>query len=125
MKNAKEEFDEPTATIEKLVEVVLEEGKLKKTIWVGALLPEAEQAKLVSFLKSNMDVFAWLYKDMPRIAPEHAMYSLNLDPAFPPVRQKQRKFAPKRDKAINDEIDRLLEIRAIEECFYPEWLCNP
>ena len=40
------------------------------------------------------------------------------------VRQKQRRFAPERDKAINDEVDRLLKIGAIEECFYPVWLCN-
>ena len=120
-----DEIDEPTTTIEKLVEEVLEEGEQKKIVWVGALLPEAERAELVSFLKGNMDVFAWSYKDMLGIAPELAIHNLNVDPAFPPVRQKQRKFASERDKAINDEVDRLLEIRAIEECFYLEWLCNP
>ena len=41
------------------------------------------------------------------------------------MRQKQRRFAPERNKAINDEVDRLLKIEAIEECFYPIWLCNP
>ena len=71
-----------------------------------------------------MDVFAWSHKDIPGITPEHAVHSLNIDHAFPPVRQKQRRFAAERDKAINDEVDRLLEIRAIEECFYPVWLCN-
>ena len=120
-----EEVDEPIATIEKLVEVVLEEGEPRKTVWVGALLLEADHAELVSFLRNNTDVFTWSHKDMPGIALEHAMHNLNLDPTFTPVRQKQRKFAPERDKAINDEVDRLLEIGAIEECFYPEWLCNP
>ena len=62
-------------------------------MWIGALLSEAERAELVSFLRGNMDVFAWSYKDMPGIAPEHAMHSLNIDLAFPPVHQKQRKFA--------------------------------
>ena len=81
-----DKVDEPTATIEKLVEVVLKEGDQTKTMWVGALLPEAEQAKLVSFLKGNMDVFAWSHKDMPRIAPEHTMHRLNLDPVFPLIR---------------------------------------
>ena len=79
---------------------------------IGALLPEAERAELVSFLKGNMDIFAWSHKDMFRIAPEHAMHSLNIDPAFSPVCQKQRKFALKRDKAMNDEVDRPLEIEA-------------
>ena len=86
MKKVKDETDELTTTIKKLVEVVLEEGEQKKTMWVGALLSEAEREKLMSFLKGNMDVFAWSRKDMPRIAPEHAMHNLNIDPAFPPVR---------------------------------------
>ena len=64
-----DEVDETTATIENLEEMVLEEGELKKTVWVDALLPEAEQAELVSFLKGNMDVFAWSHKDMLGIAP--------------------------------------------------------
>ena len=33
-------------------------------------------------------------------------------------------FDLERNKVINDEVDRLLEIRVIEECFYPVWLCN-
>ena len=78
-----DKVDEPTTTTKKLVEVVLEEGEQKKTVWVGALLPEAEHTKLVSFLKDNMDVFAWSHKDMPGIAPEHVMHSLNIDSTFP------------------------------------------
>ena len=81
-----DEVDEPTTIIEKLVEVVLEEGEQKKTVWVGALLLEAKRAELVSFLKGKMDVFVWSHKDLPGIAPKHAMHSLNIDPAFPLVR---------------------------------------
>ena len=80
-----EEVDELTATIEKLVKVVPEEWDPRKTVWVDALLLEAE---LVSFL-SNMDVFAWSHKDMSGIAPEHGMHSLNLDlPSHQFVRNK-------------------------------------
>ena len=57
-------------------------------MWVGALLFEVERAKLVTFLKGNMDVFAWLHKDMPGITPEHVVHCLKIDPVFPPVRQK-------------------------------------
>ena len=65
-----DEADEPTTTIEKLVEVVLErEKEQKKTVWIGALLSEAKRAELVSFLRGNIDVFAWSHKDMPGIAP--------------------------------------------------------
>ena len=68
----------------------------------------------MAFLRGNIDVFAWSHKDMPGIAPEHVVHSLNIDPAFLPVHQKQSRFAPERDKGINDEVDRLLEIEAIE-----------
>ena len=44
--------------IEELVEVVLEKGEQKKTLWVGALLSETEHAELVAFLRGNMDAFA-------------------------------------------------------------------
>ena len=89
-----DEADEPTTTIEKLVEVVLEKGEQKKTMRAGALLSKAERVELVTFLRGNMDVFAWSHKDMPGIAPEHVVHYLNIDPTFPPIRQKQRRFAP-------------------------------
>ena len=73
--------------------MVLEEEEQKKTMWVGALLSEAERAELVTFLRGNMDVFSWSHKHMPKIAPEHAVHSLKIDPTFPPVRQKQIRFA--------------------------------
>ena len=120
-----DEAAELTTMIAKLVKMVLEEGEQKKIVWVCAPLSEVERAELVAFLRDNMDVFAWSHKDMPGIAPEHTVHCLNIDPAFPPVRQKQRRFSPERDKGINDEVDRLLEIGAIEECFYLAWLSNP
>ena len=65
---------------------MLEEGEQKKTVWVGALLSEVEHAELVTFLKGNMDVFAWSHKDMLGIAPEHAVHILKIDPTFPLAR---------------------------------------
>ena len=40
------------------------------------------------------------------------------------IKYVRSRFDPERNKVINDEVDRLLEIRVIEECFYPVWLCN-
>lgn len=58
MKKFEKEKDEPIATIEKLVEVVLDEADLKKIVLVCALLSEVEQEELVNFLKMNENVFA-------------------------------------------------------------------
>ena len=35
-----------------------------------------------------------------------------------------RGFAPKRNKAVMDEVDKLLAANFIREVYYPEWLAN-
>ena len=41
-----------------------------------------------------------------------------------PVRQKKRSFAPERQRAIDEEVDKLLEAGFIRESTYPDWLAN-
>ena len=45
-----------------------------------------------------------------------AVHKLNIDPGYPLVRQKKMRFTPERNKITSDEIDRLLEIDAIDPC---------
>lgn len=40
------------------------------------------------------------------------------------MQQKRRIFTPKRNKAVVEEIEKLLEAGFIREVFYPEWLAN-
>ena len=51
-------------------------------------------------------------------------HRLNASPSFKPVKQKRRSFAPERQKAINEEVGKLLQAGAIREVEYPEWLAN-
>ena len=51
-------------------------------------------------------------------------HKLNVNPSFKPVKQKRRSFAPERQKAINEEVGKLLQAKAIREVEYPEWLAN-
>ena len=51
-------------------------------------------------------------------------HRLNVDPSFKPVKQKRRSFAPERQKAINEEVGKLLQAKVIREVEYPEWLAN-
>ena len=51
-------------------------------------------------------------------------HKLNANPSFKPVKQKRRSFALKRQKAINEEVSKLLQAKAIREVEYPEWLAN-
>ncbi|XP_024200004.1 protein NYNRIN-like [Rosa chinensis] len=61
---------------------------------------------------------------MPGIDPGVACHKLNIDPRFKPYRQRQRRFAPERNKIISDEIDRLLEVGFIREVWCPTWVSN-
>ena len=41
-----------------------------------------------------------------------------------PIRQKKRVFAPKRDNAVKDEVQKLMAAKFIREVYYPNWLAN-
>ena len=80
--------------------------------------------ELALFLKNNQDVFAWTHKDMLGINPSVMVHKLNVSPSFLPVRQKKRVFTQERDKAIEEEVRKLLEANFIREVYYPDWLAN-
>lgn len=46
------------------------EGEPLKNTKIGTSLSVLMKKKLVQFLKSNLDVFAWSHEDMPSIATE-------------------------------------------------------
>ena len=51
-------------------------------------------------------------------------YRLNVDPEKKPVQQRRKVFAPKRNKAVMDEVNKLLAANFIREVHYPERLAN-
>uniref|UniRef100_A0A2N9F1B5 Uncharacterized protein n=1 Tax=Fagus sylvatica TaxID=28930 RepID=A0A2N9F1B5_FAGSY len=112
---------EPT---EELEEIVLIEGDEKKTTRIGTSMAKEIRASVVSFLRENADVFAWSHDDMPGISTEVISHKLNVNPSTPPVKQKRRVFAPERNTAVMEEVDKLLKAGFIREVYYPEWLAN-
>ncbi|PON47474.1 hypothetical protein PanWU01x14_244330 [Parasponia andersonii] len=125
MKRIEEESDGPESRIEELVAVPLKEAEPMKVVLIGALLPENEKNELLGFMRQSEDVFAWSHDDMPGIDPVHACHRLNIDPNFPLIRQRARKFAPEKNRAINKEVEALLENGLITECVYLCWISNP
>uniref|UniRef100_A0A2N9EL41 RNA-directed DNA polymerase n=1 Tax=Fagus sylvatica TaxID=28930 RepID=A0A2N9EL41_FAGSY len=109
---------------EELDTIELEDGHPERTTKIGANLPPKMKESLVQFLKSNKDVFAWSHEDMPGIDPSIISHKLNVDPSLRPVKQKRRVFAPERNNAIMEEMDKLLAANFIREVFYPDWLAN-
>lgn len=61
---------------------------------------------------------------MPGIDPSVITHRLNIDPTAKLVKQKKRTFAPERNEAITEEVEKLLDVGFIKELQYPEWLAN-
>ena len=106
-------------------DVPLTEGDHTRHLEISSKLTKGLRRKLIDFLRSNSDCFAWSHEDMPGIDPEIIMLKLQVDPLQQPVRQKRRKFAPERDAIINNKVKSLLDAGFIREVQYPEWLVIP
>ena len=81
--------------------------------YIGSRLVEDIKDHLIHFLRENAKVFAWKQEDMGGIDPAVITHKLNVNPSFKPVKQKKRSFALERQKAINEEVNKLLQARAI------------
>ena len=84
--------------------------------YIGSKLAKDLKGLLTQFLRQNRDIFAWKQADMGGIDPTIITHN--------PVKQKHKSFAPERQKAINEEVGKLLQAGAIREVEYPEWLAN-
>jgi hypothetical protein len=62
---------------------------------------------------------------MPRILREVIEHKLGIDPAFKPIKQKERRYTPERRETIRLEVNKLLEAGFIMPVNYPSWLANP
>ena len=108
--------------IEALETVELVEGEPTKVKNVGANLSSDMKKGIVEFLKRNLDVFAWSHEDMPGISENVIQHQLNVDPRKKPIQQRRKVFTLERNKAIIDEINKLLTAKFIHEVYYLEWL---
>jgi hypothetical protein len=52
-------------------------------------------------------------------------HKLDIDPAFKPIKQKERRYTPERRETIRLEVKRLLEAGFVRPVDYPSWLVNP
>ena len=108
----------------KELEPVLLDDDPEHLAYIGSKLAEDLKNPLIHFLRQNKDVFAWKQADMGGIDPTVITHRLNVNPSFKPIKQKRRSFTPERQKAINEEVNKLLQAGAIREVEYPEWLAN-
>jgi hypothetical protein len=91
----------------------IEIGDSGKKVHIGSQLPQLMKEDLVAFLRRNSDLFASVI-----------VHKLNVDPNHRSVKQRRRTFAAEWNKAVAEEVKKLLKAGFIREVDYPEWLAN-
>ncbi|CAL5380994.1 unnamed protein product [Camellia sinensis] len=109
---------------EALKKILVQEGDEERFFLLGSGLAEEEEKELEAFLRANIEVFAWTPYEMPGIDPEVTCHKLNVDRSPKPVIQRARRPTLMHVEVVEEEVDRLLEARAIREVNYLTWLSN-
>ena len=91
---------------------------------IGTSMNDRERVEMLLFLLQNVDVFAWNPYEVPGVDTEFIVHKLNVDPLFPPKKQKSRRTSKEHVDAVNLEVQRLKEARVIKEILFPKWLAN-
>ena len=108
----------------------LEEIKLgpelgfQKPVLISSQLTAQEKEQLVGLLKKYVDVFAWMYDEMPGMDPGLVVHSLNVDPGVKPVVQPAKVFHIDLEAQITQEVKKLLVGGFIKPIQHPKWLSN-
>ncbi|KAL2246210.1 UNVERIFIED_CONTAM: Retrovirus-related Pol polyprotein from transposon [Sesamum indicum] len=104
-------------------EVELIQGDPTKVTKIGTNLGQFEGI-MITFLRSNVDMFAWDPSDFRGINPEVIVHRLNVDPSMRPVQQKKRTFGAEKNAIIEGEVNKLLKAGYVSEVQYTDWLAN-
>ncbi|GJX26251.1 reverse transcriptase domain-containing protein [Tanacetum coccineum] len=88
-------------------------------------IPSTAHGMLKFLVKGqNLDIFAWKPSDMIRVPRHIAEHRLNVREGCFPVRQKKRGQASERNKAICEEVEKLVNAGIMKEVYYHSWLSN-
>nr|GEW25841.1 reverse transcriptase domain-containing protein [Tanacetum cinerariifolium] len=97
----------------------------EQTVAIRSTLTEEGRNELCGLLRCHLDVFAWKPADMTGVPRHIAEHRLNVDEGCLPIRQKKRGQTPERNKAISEEVKKLVEDDIMKEVHYHSWLSNP
>ncbi|GJY70148.1 reverse transcriptase domain-containing protein [Tanacetum coccineum] len=117
----------PTAkqVLEEKIKIAIHPEYPEQTVAIGSTLTEKGRKELCALLKQNLDIFAWKPADMTGVPRNIAEHRLNIREGYSPVRQKKRGQAPERNKAIQEEVEKLVDAGIMKEVHYHSWLSNP
>ncbi|GJZ17758.1 reverse transcriptase domain-containing protein [Tanacetum coccineum] len=100
---------------EEKIQVAIHPEYPEQTIAIGSTLTEEGRKKLCGLLRQNLDIFAWKPADMTGVPRHIAEHRLNVREGCFPVRQKKRGQAPERNKAICEEVEKLVNADIMKE----------
>uniref|UniRef100_A0A2N9IDL4 Uncharacterized protein n=1 Tax=Fagus sylvatica TaxID=28930 RepID=A0A2N9IDL4_FAGSY len=109
---------------EELIKHYMLDSDQERYFLLGASFSHELRGGLTTLLMEYTDVFAWNPYEAPGVDPAFACHSLNVDPLIRPVVQKGRRISPFHQETVCEEVNRLVEARAIREILYPTWLSN-
>nr|GEZ37097.1 reverse transcriptase domain-containing protein [Tanacetum cinerariifolium] len=92
---------------------------------IGGTLSDKGRTELCSIVKQNLDIFAWQPSDMTGVPRSVAKHRINIRERYSLVRKKQRGQAPEHAKAIQAEVQKLVEAGIMREVYYHDWMSNP
>nr|GEX89159.1 reverse transcriptase domain-containing protein [Tanacetum cinerariifolium] len=106
------------------IQVASHPEHLEQTVAIGSIVTEEGQKDLCGLLRRHLDVFAWKPTYMTGVPRHIAEHRLNVGERCLPVRKRKRGQAPERNKAISEEVKKLVEADIIKEVHYHSWLSN-
>ncbi|GKA56812.1 reverse transcriptase domain-containing protein [Tanacetum coccineum] len=103
---------------EEKIQVAIHPEYLEQTIAIGSTLTEEGQKELCGLLRRHLDVFAWKPSNITGVPRNVSEHRLNIREGCLPVRQKKRRQAPERNKAICEEVEKLVDAGIMKEVHY-------
>ncbi|GJT59353.1 reverse transcriptase domain-containing protein [Tanacetum coccineum] len=101
--------------LEEKINIAIHPEYPEQTIAIGSTLTEKGRKELCSLLKQNLDIFAWKPADMTGVPRNIAEHRLNIREGYSPARQKKRGQAPERNKIIQEEVEKLVDVGIMKE----------
>ncbi|GJW50049.1 hypothetical protein Tco_0091400 [Tanacetum coccineum] len=113
------------AASEERIKVAIHPEYLEQTIVIGSTLTEEGRKALYDLLRRSLDVFSWKPADMTGVPRHISEHRINVREGCPLVRQKKISQAPERNKAIKEEVEKLVDSGIMKEVYYHSWISNP
>ncbi|XP_075663324.1 uncharacterized protein LOC142632890 [Castanea sativa] len=95
-----------------------------RCFYIGTSMKYKDRVNILLLLVQNLEIFAWSPYYVPGVDPEFITHKLNVDPMFPPKKQKLRRSAKQYVEVMKQEVERLKLAGVIKEVYFPKWLSN-